>query len=107
MDYIVKKWISFAYLPLFSSLLYLSLEIQNAPNIIQNLPVFIISCLLIYLLLLILFALTGKMFLSGFLVSYTLSTFYTVSFYRQMLTGQVLIPLTELKLLRLRAWPWT
>ncbi|MCL2164193.1 MAG: sulfatase-like hydrolase/transferase [Oscillospiraceae bacterium] len=80
------------YPHIFPILLFLSLEIQNSSKSHFNLPALILSCVLLYVSLMILFALTGKVFLSGVLASLILVIFYTVNFYRQMQTGQVLLP---------------
>ena len=71
----------------------MSLELQNTPFIFGNPLAFIVSCVFVCLTIYLLFALTGKIFLSGLLASIVLLTFYTVNFYRQMQTGQVLLPI--------------
>ena len=91
MDRIKEKAL-YAYPHIFPILLFTSLEIQNTDSVFSNLPAFIASCFLLYAALSLLFAMTGKVSISGLLVSLTLSTFYVVSFYRQMQTGQVLLP---------------
>ena len=80
------------YLHVFPVLLFISLELQNSSRIFGNIPALLVSCALIYATLLILFSLTGRVFLSGLLASIMLISFYTASFYRHMQTGQVLVP---------------
>ena len=88
----IKKKAKYVYPHLFPVLLMISMELQNASELYRNLPAFLISCILVYLAYMILFALTGRIFVSGLIASIILLTFYTINFYRQAQTGQVLIP---------------
>ena len=87
-----KKIVLSVYPHIFPVLLFIALEIQNATNVYGNLPAFLISYVLMYLCIRVLFALTGRVFLSGLLASIALLAFYTANFYRLALTGQVLVP---------------
>lgn len=92
MDDTRRRRLSCAYIHIFPVFLFLSLEIQNMSQIMSDVPALVISCVLIYLTLLFLYSTTGSVFASGFSIALTLLTFYTISFYRRMQTGQVLIP---------------
>ncbi|MCL2059688.1 MAG: LTA synthase family protein [Oscillospiraceae bacterium] len=74
-------------------MLFFALEIQNAPDVFGNLPALTISYVLLYVSIWMLYAMTGRVFVSGGLASLALLIFYTANFYRQMQTGQVLLPL--------------
>ena len=96
---LTKRRVFYAYLPVYSILLFIALEIQNSLSAIRSLPVFAVSFVLIFLTLLILFSLTDRIFLSGIILSVALLLLYIANFYRQMQTGQVLIP-SDLNLAR-------
>jgi hypothetical protein len=94
-----KRTIAYTYVPLFSLLLYISLEVQNTHEALHGLPVYVISAVLIFLMVIVVFSLTGNVFISGIIVSAILVLLYTANFYRYMQTGQVLIP-SDLNLAR-------
>ena len=88
----IKERILSVYPHVFPVLLFIALEIQNASDVYRNLHALLISYLLMYLCIQALFALTGRVFLSGLLASITLLAFYTANFFRLAQTGQVLVP---------------
>ena len=88
----LKKKIQYVYPHIFPVLLFVSLEIQNKTNIYSNLPALFISCFLLYISFWILLSIFGRIFVSGVFASLVLLAFYTVNFYRQMQTGQILLP---------------
>ena len=94
-----RKQLYYAYLPVYSLLLFIALEIQNLSSGAQNAAVFLISCIVLFLMLMLLFAVTHNIFAAGVIISAVLLLFYTVSFYKRMMTGVVLIP-ADLNFLR-------
>ena len=92
MNKTFESRLHYAYLPVFSFLLFIALEIQNNMSGTRNVAVFAISCVVLFMMLMLLFAVTHNVFASGIIVTAVLLTFYSVSFYKRMMTGVVLIP---------------
>ena len=98
-DRIIRKRFSYAYLPVFTFMLYLSLEMQNTLYTAYAWFALTVSCALILLAFFILIVVTNNVFISGILLSIILLLFYTANFYRLQQTGWVLIP-TDINLAR-------
>lgn len=93
------KYLPHFYVVIYPLLVYLTFEILNTnsetfanPGIVSNLPVVFLSSLAILLIIMIVFSLTGNIFVSGVLVTVFIGFFYVLSYYWLCLKGWVFSP---------------
>ncbi len=101
-----KLKLSLIYVHLFPMLLFLTLETMNYSEknnailrALNAFPSLILSWILIYLLIVILHLITGRLFISSFVITAVLYFFYVVNFFRKHITGWVFVP-TDLSFAR-------
>ena len=80
----LKNRILSVYPYVFPILLFAVLEMQNNTSVYKNISAIVITVIFLYVSILVLFTMTGSVFVSGLVTAFVLQTYYVACFYRQM-----------------------